>query len=216
MLSFVIWIKYMAPSLSWGLNGLYEYIALKVKNLELSACSTQSPQFPASKKMFWMFEPLLYRFVRQGWQRGRTTMLAWVYLLKWDLLDCLVGCSLGSPTLAVSRGKRNLVTVQSTRVHVSTVPDWRWSPGRLLEGCWISVYAGILKNLHLMPVSTAGLMNLPRRGRASRASFIHGFLCGLPTKRSRLRRDSLPDLDTPIKKNMGFSWFQMRSNRQPS
>lgn len=84
-------------------------------------------------------------------------------------------------------------------------PDWCWSPGRLLEGCWISVYAGILKNLHLMPVSTAGLMNLPERGRASRDSFFHSFLCGLPAKRSRLRRGSLPYLDTLIKKNVGFS-----------
>lgn len=74
------------------------------------------------QKMFWMFEPLLYRFVRQGLQRGRSAMLAWVYLLKWDLLDSLTGCGLGSPTLAVSRGKRNPVTVQSMRVHVSTVP----------------------------------------------------------------------------------------------
>lgn len=172
--------------------------------------------FLLQKKCFECLSPCCTGLLGRVGKGGRTTMLAWVYLLKWDLLDCLVGCSLGSPTLAVSRGKRNPVTVQSMRVHVSTVPDWRWSPGRLLEGCWISVYAGILKNLHLMPVSTAGLMNLPRRGRASRASFIHGFLCGLPTKRSRLRRDSLPDLDTPIKKNMGFSWFQMRSNRQPS
>lgn len=121
-----------------------------------------------------MFEPLLYRFVRQGLQKGRTSMLARVYLLKWDLLDCLTGCGLGSPTLAVSRGKRNPVADQSTRVHVSTVPVWFWSPGRLLEGCCISIYAGILKNFHLMPVSTAGLMNLPERGRASRASF-HGL-----------------------------------------
>lgn len=131
-----------------------------VKGEELRTRTTSTPSVSCSKKCLSVWA-LAAQVCGQGSPRGRTAILAWVYLLKWDLLDCLTGCGLGSSTLAVSWGKGNSGAVQSMRVHVSTVPVWCWSPGRLLEGCWISVYAGILKNLHLMPVFTAGLMNLP-------------------------------------------------------
>lgn len=43
-------------------------------------------------------------------------------------------------------GKANdWVVVQSTRLDISAVPIWCWSPGGFLRSCLSAVYIGILK-----------------------------------------------------------------------